>query len=262
MRAVYIGNNRLLVSPSWGGKLIVSSEDRSLMPELAISGTYELPLTKYIIKQIKPDNIVVDIGANLGYFTILLAYMVGTGGKVIAYEADNDSIYLIQENVSINYLSDRVTIINKAVYSENTTINFFVAEKYKGNSSIHKHDDDYFKIYGNDRIVERKIEAIRLDDSIGKFNKIDFVKIDIEGGEYHAFLGMKDLIENGAIKSIIFELNKKSLGKDFIKLYHLIKNWTDIFDLFFLDNEGNEYTVSIDEVFSHDFIFSVGMKRR
>jgi FkbM family methyltransferase len=262
MRGTYIGNNRMLVSPIWGGKLLVSSNDRSLMPELVISGFYDIALTKYIIKQIKPGNFVVDIGANLGYFTILLAYMVGAEGKVIAFEADDENVTLIQENVSVNYLNDHVKIINKAVYSENTTISFFATENFKGNGSIYKHDEAYLSNFGNENIVENKIEAVKLDHLLGSLKTIDFIKIDIEGGEYHALKGMSSLMENEIIKSMIFEFNKKMLRQDVSKLYQLIQNWLIDYYLFFLTDEGDEVPVSIDEVFSRDSISSVGMKRR
>lgn len=262
MRGVYIGNHRMLVSPIWGGKLIVSSDDRSLMPDLVINGYYDIALTKYLIKQIKPGNITVDVGANVGYFTTLMGYLVGPSGKVISYEADLDNFLLIYENIAVNYLNDRVMVMNKAVYSENTTISFYATEKFKGNGSIHKHDDQYFRYFGNEKIIEQKIEAESLDSSLIKFDSIDIVKIDIEGGEYHALLGMKTLIEEEKITCIIFELNKSMLREDFTKLRDLIEGWDEHYYFFFLTNEGDEVPVSVEEIFNHDSIPAVGMKKR
>ena len=131
MRGVYIGNNKMLISTIWGGKLIASSNDRSLMPELVIHGFYEIALTKYFLKNIKPGDTVIDVGANLGYFTVLAGYLVGSNGKVVAYEAVKENCDLIQENISLNYINDRVEIRNKAVYSQNKTISFFETMMYK-----------------------------------------------------------------------------------------------------------------------------------
>ncbi|MCE5169219.1 hypothetical protein LQV63_07840 [Paenibacillus profundus] len=70
MHAIYMGNERLLVKPVYGGKLIVPSADLSITPELVMHGAMEWPLTKYLENHVKKGHVLVDIGANVGYFTV------------------------------------------------------------------------------------------------------------------------------------------------------------------------------------------------
>jgi FkbM family methyltransferase len=263
MRGVYIGNNKMLISPIWGGKLIASSNDRSLMPELVIQGFYEIALTKYFLKNIKPGDTVIDIGANLGYFTVLAGYLVGSNGKVIAYEAVKENCDLIQENISINGINNRVEIRNRAVYSQNKTISFFETEMFKGNSSIKKHGENYFVFFGNEHIKENMVPAECLDNYVEELPFIKIIKIDIEGGEYHALLGMQKLIENNKVDTIIFEFNQNMLGNDSILLRKLLEKWRDEYSYYFftLNDEGEEIVVDLDTIYSKSIIPSVGMKK-
>jgi FkbM family methyltransferase len=263
MRGVYIGNNKMLISPIWGGKLIASSNDRSLMPELVIHGFYEIALTKYFLKNIKPGDTVIDVGANLGYFTVLAGYLVGSNGKVIAYEAAKENCDLIQENISLNYINDRVEIRNRAVYSQNKTISFFETETFKGNGSIKKHDKNYFDFFGSEHIKENMVPAECLDNYVEELPFIKIIKIDIEGGEYHALLGMQKLIENNKVDTIIFEFNQNMLGSDGILLRNLLEKWGDEYSYYFftLNDEGEEIVVDLDTIYSKPIIPSVGMKK-
>jgi len=135
----------MLISTVWGGKLIAPSNVLSLTPELVLSGSMELPLTKFFINHVKPGNFVFDVGANIGYFTVLLGLLVGSTGNVVAYEANRNLHSFLMDTLLINYLHNRVTIYNKAVYSKNVTISLYAAKRYMGNSSIHSHSEDDFK---------------------------------------------------------------------------------------------------------------------
>ncbi|EPZ39931.1 cobalt-precorrin-6Y C(15)-methyltransferase [Anoxybacillus ayderensis] len=233
------------------------------MPELVIHGFYEIALTKYFLKNIKPGDTVIDVGANLGYFTVLAGYLVGSNGKVIAYEAANENCDLIQENISLNYINDRVEIRNRAVYSQNKTISFFETETFKGNGSIKKHDKNYFDFFGSEHIKENMVPAECLDNYVEELPFIKIIKIDIEGGEYHALLGMQKLIENNKVDTIIFEFNQNMLGSDGILLRNLLEKWGDEYSYYFftLNDEGEEIVVDLDTIYSKPIIPSVGMKK-
>lgn len=225
MKGTYIGNRKMMIFPTWGGKLLVSSEDLSLMPELLQNGVIEAPLTNFLINHVKPSSTVIDAGANIGYFTVLLGYLVGPYGKVIAYEANPDIFPLLQDNLSINYLFDRVELNNKAVYSTYGDISFYRNDQFQGNSSIHPHNDFYCKHYPRDKSSKIQVEAEPLDIYINKYPKIDLVKIDIEGGEYHAFMGMENLFRNQKVDCIVFEFNREMLQQDAEPFFQLLKHY-------------------------------------
>ncbi|RYD03348.1 hypothetical protein N752_21180 [Desulforamulus aquiferis] len=126
MKGVYIGNNKMLIAPVWGGKMIVPSQDLSISPNLVLSGIIEPPLTKFFIDNVKPGSTIIDVGANVGYFSVLLGYILGPTGKIYAYEANPDLFSYLIDNLSINYLHDRTDLFNVAVYSRSKEISFLL----------------------------------------------------------------------------------------------------------------------------------------
>jgi hypothetical protein len=86
LHGTYVGNDRVLVSTTWGGRLLLPSDDLSLMPELVSTGTYDTPFTAFVQRHIRPGDTVIDVGAHAGLFTLLLAYQVWESGRVLAYE--------------------------------------------------------------------------------------------------------------------------------------------------------------------------------
>ncbi|MBO8127817.1 MAG: FkbM family methyltransferase [Peptococcaceae bacterium] len=261
MKGIYIGNNKALVCPVWGGKLLVPSDDLSVAPNLIMHGVHEPELTNYLLKTIRANYTTVDIGANLGYFTVLLGYLVGPGGKVIAYEADPGSFNLLRDNVSINYLYDRITLHNKAIYSSTCKLSFYITERFRGNASINEHDEKYFKHY-NDNVRRIEVPAEPLDIYLGQLKHIDLVKLDIEGGEYHAFRGMADLIKNKVIDTVVFELNRGMLKDNWFPLYHLLSDITERYGakLFSLTTEGNLVPATLSELYQYNGYPHVVMK--
>ncbi|WP_019420936.1 FkbM family methyltransferase [Paenibacillus sp. OSY-SE] len=203
MHAIYMGNERLLVKPVYGGKLIVPSADLSITPELVMHGAMEWPLMKYLENHVKKGHVLVDIGANVGYFTVFLAHLTGPSGQVYAYEPHPLLFSFLQDNVALNYLHDRVRLYPQAVSSSSAPLQFQASQRYMGNSSVNKHSQQYFKHYRDD-ISEFETEAIRLDDALAHLPHIDMIKVDIEGGEYQAFLGMEQLLEHN-VKCVVFE---------------------------------------------------------
>lgn len=83
---------------------MVSSGDLSLMPDLIQTGVIEPSLTNFLINSVKVSSTVIDVGANIGYFTVLLGYLVGPSGKVISYEANPTIFSLLQDKSPCGYV--------------------------------------------------------------------------------------------------------------------------------------------------------------
>ena len=105
-RATYVGNNRVLVRcivNNFDIAYYVEADDRLLSPWFIITGKYESELTNYIVRESKQDSHCVDVGANFGYFTCLMARLCSQG-QVIGIEADHHVYELTRDNIAINRL--------------------------------------------------------------------------------------------------------------------------------------------------------------
>lgn len=252
MHGTYIGNGKMLVNLAYNGMLTISSEDQSIMPILVTTGMFEVPLTKYFMKNVKAGDTVVDIGTNVGYFTLLAAKLVGVQGCVIGYEANPQMYTFVQNNIAMNWVTDQVKLFNKAVYSKKTEITFQLSENFHAYSSI---SDRPVIDNVNDSFTSISVPAVDLDSELGSMDKIDLLKIDIEGGEYQALLGMMDLIKQKKIKRISFEWNKPMLGEEAEPFKLLLSEMLNLHGgrLYFLNEDGDALPTTIKEITSLEF---------
>lgn len=256
MYGTYIGRNRMFLAPVWGGKLVASADDMSLVPDILKDGAFDIALTNFIFRHIGDGMNVVDIGANLGYMTVLMGYKVGATGKVTAYEASPKNFSFLEQNIKMNYLR-HVDIYNLAVYSEESNIQLYEPTIFMGSGSTKKEIIDSFKVNAPfDTLNAVTIPAVTLDNHLANSRKIDFMKMDIEGGEYQAFLGMANLIENDKIAVISFEMNSAALTDELEALKEMMRHFKNKKDarFFTIDGEGNLNAGNIDTLFSLEHV--------
>jgi FkbM family methyltransferase len=143
---------------------------------------YEPYETKLILRQVKTGDMVVDVVANIGYYTILLADKVGKTGKIYAFEPDKLNFEIMVKNVKANKL-ENVIAVNAAAGSK--------PEKLK----LHKSKENFgdHKLYGQEKETE-EVKIIRMDDYLQDIN-IDLMKIDTQGWEPEVIEGAKKIIK-------------------------------------------------------------------
>lgn len=262
MDAVYLGENRVLVKPKWGGLLVVPGDDLSLAPLLIAEGIFEAPLTLYLLRTIKKGFTVLDLGANLGYYSVLLGHLVGETGKVIAYEANPKMFQFLKDNIALNYIKHQTTAHNRAVYSSSCEMPFYVTSRFPCNSSLYERGDEYLKDF-IDHIEEIKVAAEPLDIYLETLNKINLVKMDIEGGEYHAFLGMEQLLDKGKIEQVIFEWNRDMLKEQAHPFCKFLEKCEEQYKIkfYFITAGGEIMEASLEQLCQNTYIpFVLGKK--
>ena len=149
---------------------------------------YEPDTTAFFISKIRPGMTVVDIGAHIGYFTRLFSKLVGSRGKVVAFEADPFIFELLKKNTK---RLKNVDMRQLAVGDRNGSTDFYHSEEKSGCSSTVEKLPILFK--------KRKITVPACDlDSIlesSGVKRVDLIKMDIEGGEPRALRGMQRTLE-------------------------------------------------------------------
>jgi FkbM family methyltransferase len=173
-----------------------------------------------IQKLFRPNegDIVVDVGAHIGKYTIIASKMVGSQGKVIAIEAHPANYDLLKQNIELNKLNN-VIALNYAVHSKETMVKLYESGQEKG-----------FTIY-NTIMIDRttpnnqkyiEIKAKTLDSLLLKngINQVNWIKIDVEGAEYEVLRGATDLLSSGKDTSLLIEIH--NLGANHRNLYEPI----------------------------------------
>jgi FkbM family methyltransferase len=167
---------------------------------IIFNGFYELDLTKAVIKLGKKGGLLVDVGANYGYFSCLWASQ-NSANKVLAFEASPVNLQPLNNNINKNNLSDAITIVPHAVGKEKGKLKFDLGNESKqtgwGGLSLNN----------NESSVDVEVDI--LDNYAQKYNipKIDVLKIDTEGADTWVLYGAKRLLKEKKINHIFFEHN-------------------------------------------------------
>lgn len=171
---------------------------------LEIYETFEVTLFK---EKIKPGMSVLDIGANIGLFTLSAATAVGENGSVFGFEPDPQNFYFLSKTISYNNFS-RVKLFEKAVGDFNGKINLFISKENRGDHRIYPVEKDNRKIISVDITT---IDTMVKDRIIP--DKVDIVKVDVQGVEKQVLTGMAELIKNSVNLKIFLEFWPYGLKK-------------------------------------------------
>ena len=151
-------------------------------------GTYELDKQILFSQYVKTGMKVFDVGANVGYYSLLASVLTGVEGKVFSFEPVPSNINYLKKHITLNKLIN-VQVVSKAVSDKSAILRF---EKGKNNSV------GRFAVNG-----DLEVETISLDEFINDGNPSpDIIKMDIEGAEYDALVGAQEILKNK--KPVIF----------------------------------------------------------
>ena len=162
-------------------------------------GDYEPNLKIHFKRLIKENDTVLDIGANIGFHTLYFAELTGVNGKVIAFEPIPINFKTLKNNVSLNNFP-RIVLVNKALGNTNSQMNIHINEQTQNPGAFNLFEDG---------VRNTIIECIKGDDYLqaNSIEKIDFIKIDVEGYEYEVLKGLRQTISRFH-PSIIFEYDR------------------------------------------------------
>ncbi len=145
--------------------------------------TFQVPdLTRTFKQKIRPGMIVLDVGAHIGYYSLVSSRLVGKRGKVYAFEPEQENYNYLKENLRLTPHKN-ITIEKKAISINNDDLKLYISFD---NPSDHQ---TYSDKTGREA---HKIKAVSIDEYLQKENyKADFIKMDIQGFEAQVLPGMK-----------------------------------------------------------------------
>jgi FkbM family methyltransferase len=167
---------------------------------VAFNGFYEWGLTKHMARHAAKGGVLVDVGANMGYFSLLWAGL-NPSAMVVAFEASPRNVDLFQHNVKQNHLEDRITVIPKAAGDHAGTISFDPGPVEQ---------TGWGTISAKALPSSISVPMVRLDEQLPNA-RIDVLKIDVEGADTLVLLGCERLLKGQNIKIIYFEQNSEKM---------------------------------------------------
>jgi len=204
---------------------------------------HEKSTTKLFKKIIKEGDVVVDVGANIGYFTLLAARLVGPKGKVFSFEPEPLNFRYLTKNIELNNYS-QVFAYQMAVSNKNGKTKLYLCDYDSGHHTINKYEG--VKAYSRGRPTRKhsvEIETVVLDDFLKeKTNHIDVVKIDVEGAELLVIKGMEEILKKNRNIKILLEFFPLLLRKMESSPEELIKMLSQKYD-FNIFIVGSDYTM-------------------
>lgn len=163
---------------------------------IAFTGIHELVLTKRVAQLAKTGGTLIDVGANLGYFT-LLWLSANPENRCIAFEASPRNVALLRKNIITNGFQDRVQVISQGAGKSAGTLRFDPGPPEQtgwGGFTV------------NPEGIE--VDVVRVDDIVPVNLQVALMKVDIEGADTWALMGSERLLQAKSIKKVWFEQNK------------------------------------------------------
>jgi FkbM family methyltransferase len=202
-KAAFLGDHVAICRLLTRYKLFVDTRDCGFAGHVLLDGYWEMWLTIFMCQHIRSDMVVVDVGANFGYYTILLGDLVGPAGHVYAIEPHPVVTGLLRRSVDLNGFAARTSIIEAAAAAKTGgRALLYAPEGEFKNSHIVESPDHVNRAAG----ALYDVPQISIDDVISAADRLDFIKIDAEGAEESILDGMGRCLDHYR-PSLVLEFN-------------------------------------------------------
>ncbi len=187
------------------GELLLPAHDTVMRMLMKRTGDWELDEASLFASQLQPGMTVLDVGAHVGYYTLLAARIVGAEGRVIAVEADVDNAALLRANVARNH-GGKVEIVDAAAWDRTGKVTL---RRNPQNTGDHR-------VVGEPAGTEGiEVDSIALDDWLGD-DPVHAVKVDAQGSDHIAIKGMERAVRrwNPIVFAEFYPEGIEELGRD------------------------------------------------
>lgn len=194
----YLGGNRGLTQLLAGEFFYVNTEDRSITPWILLGGYWEIFVDDILCALARPGDTFLDVGANMGYYTVKIGARVGPKGKVFSFEPNPHMFDFLSDNVMINAFQERAQLFKAAVGAESGETWFSFLRREPGGGAVH---DERLGVED-----EIRVPVVCLDDAIPADQPVHLIKIDVEGFEPQTLKGMHGLLARSPDAAVVVEM--------------------------------------------------------
>ena len=162
--------------------------DQFVSRRIREEGVWEPYETALILQLLHPGDVFVDVGANIGYFSVIAASVVGDEGAVFAFEPDPDNFRLLRANMALNDQQHRITPVAAALSDTTGEGRLFLAADNLGDHQVYAGEEDRPSL---------AIDLVQGSEYLqGRLRQLDLLKVDTQGSEYRVIAGLMPLLSN------------------------------------------------------------------
>ena len=185
-------------------RLLVHQRDETISKFLRAFRVWQRQITAFLVSQLNEGDVFVDVGANIGYFTVYAGLCVGRSGRVHAMEPDDDNALLLEANLALNKITN-VKVNRIAISDEPGEVTL-----YRGGFNAGAHS----LLPKPDLASGAQVKVTTLDDLLRQEVTPKLIKIDVQGLEMQVLAGMKELLSrSGSKPGIVLEFSPVDLAR-------------------------------------------------
>lgn len=204
-RYFYLGADLALVRLRSGETLYVDPQDEHVSANIIVHGYWEAEVHAVVMSLLKPGARVIEVGANVGYYTVTMAARVGPDGFVTALEANPRMVGLVRRSLRFNGLGARARVVEGAASDHAGTLEFITSRTNSGGGYVSIWDHTPYE-----DAVRLEVQALRLDN-LGE-DRVDLIRIDAEGSEAFILRGAERLLRANPEVVICMEWSVIQIG--------------------------------------------------
>jgi FkbM family methyltransferase len=219
------------------GRLLLHARDRVMTPLIQRDHYWEAPEGRFLRSAIQAGATVVDVGANVGYMTLLAAQAAGPDGLVVAVEPEQANLALLRANLWLNGV-DNARVLGVAAWSRRGLLPLWFNADNRGDHRV-----------GVDATAGAPmVSAVPLDELLGEL-VLDVVKIDTQGSDHEALAGMSEAISRSPDVAVLTEFWLDGLEQRSASPLDVLRGYRDAgFAIGLLEDDGRELPASDQQV--------------
>jgi FkbM family methyltransferase len=199
----YKSKDGIIVREIQGSKMCLDIRDKGVSRELALVGVREALFTRTLQGALREGDCVVDIGANIGYYALMEARLLGPRGRVYAVEPVPHNMELLEKSVALNNYSN-IETFPIGIGSSNTTATMYISDH-----------PNWCSFYPPTKIIDRKdVKISSLDSFLKDKQRPDLIRMDVEGYEYEILTGMSGVLDSGVPLKLLIEFHPDIMGPE------------------------------------------------
>lgn len=200
-QTAYLGEHLMLCRVLGEFFCQVDTRDLSLSPHLMLDGFWEMWITQAVARHVRPGMVCIDVGACFGYYTLLLADLVGPTGQVQAYEPNPECARMLQRSIAMNGFEGRVALHEIALGGETRISRLQLTADRWGDSKLTDSQPPSAPpvsappFAATPTLLNLPVQTQPLDSMVQGFTHVDLIKIDAEGSEPDIWVGMQATLQ-------------------------------------------------------------------